>query len=238
VFLALETMVVEAIFEWHHADGLLCAVYDDQGQFDHALFADPEYTFTNREAAERCRREKVKTREQKKVNHDIVKLFGQGAVRVRTGKISPIVAELALNELHADNLEFVRQTIDADFDLAESLGFLVKQTQEYYGTDAAAAAAAAVIPLIDYELAKQAYAEFSEDTFSFVFRTGKDDPHFRDYLAVMAGTEVDCEVCAVRNFEADAVKHLEPHEYREYLEYRVSDADGWQMYLDEEDDEE
>lgn len=143
VFLALETMVVEAIFEWHHADGLLCAVYDDQGQFDHALFADPEYTFTNREAAERCRREKVKTREQKKVNHDIVKLFGQGAVRVRTGKISPIVAELALNELHADNLEFVRQTIDADFDLAESLGFLVKQTQEYYGTDAAAAAAAA-----------------------------------------------------------------------------------------------
>lgn len=53
-----------------------------------------------------------------------------------------------------------------------------------------------VIPLIDYELAKQAYAEFSEDTFSFVFRTGKDDPHFRDYLAVMAGTEVDCEVCA------------------------------------------
>lgn len=42
----------------------------------------------------------------------------------------------------------------------------------------------------------------------------------------------------VRNFEADAVKHLEPHEYREYLEYRVSDADGWQMYLDEEDDEE
>ncbi|CAK9078577.1 unnamed protein product [Durusdinium trenchii] len=270
-------MVVEAIFEWHHADGLLCAVYDDQGQFDHALFADPEYTFTNREAAERCRREKVKTREQKKVNHDIVKLFGQGAVRVRTGKISPIVAELALNELHADNLEFVRQTIDADFDLAESLGFLVKQTQEYYGTDAAAAAAAAgcfvyrmckrpsdetpptdtpVIPLIDYELAKQAYAEFSEDTFSFVFRTGKDDPHFRDYLAVMAGTEVDCEVCAASILAAchvyrmielqlekereqtDAVKHLEPHEYREYLEYRVSDADGWQMYLDEEDDEE